>query len=404
MLAFFKRPLILAAVGHLMLELFANFLPIVYPLLIENLSLTLAQVGIVAMVVTVAGSITQPLFGYLSDRWDSALVVAVSVAWLGVFLGLVGFAWSYTSLLIIVGLGVLGSAAFHPGGATFASMDGSKRRGVSLSIFSVGGNLGSAFSPLIVALGLNWLGLHGTALLIPVALVVGLMLYRPLREVEREATHTHYEGRQRSQSLGGQGSLMALVMVTIAAAARSWVQVSLITYLPVWLAGQGLSLTTAGQILSAFLFSISVGALIGGPLSDRIGFWPVLVLGLGLLLGGQLIFLNVSGATLVGVIMLMGTAVGLTFPVAILMAQDVWPQGPAMAAAVIMGLGWAPGGIGASVTGWIADQSSLAVGFRALLPVPIIGLVAVLLYVIFLKQLNQKQRLKGDRVAAGSSS
>jgi FSR family fosmidomycin resistance protein-like MFS transporter len=248
MFAYLKRPLILAAVGHLMLELFANFLPIVYPLLIESLSLTLGQIGLVAMVVTVAGSITQPLFGYLSDRWDSALVVAVSVAWLGVFLGLVGFAWSYTSLLVIVGLGVLGSAAFHPGGATFAAMDGSKRRGVSLSIFSVGGNLGSAFSPLIVALGLNWLGLRGTGLLIPLALLVGLMLYRPLRAAERAVTDTRQESRQHSQSLATYGSVLALVMVTIAAAARSWVQVSLVSYLPVWVAGRGMALTTAGQL------------------------------------------------------------------------------------------------------------------------------------------------------------
>jgi FSR family fosmidomycin resistance protein-like MFS transporter len=317
---------------------------------------------------------------------------------------LVGFAWSYTSLLVIVGLGVLGSAAFHPGGATFAAMDGSKRRGVSLSIFSVGGNLGSAFSPLIVALGLNWLGLRGTGLLIPLALLVGLMLYRPLRAAERAATDTRQESRQHSQSLATYGSVLALVMVTIAAAARSWVQVSLVTYLPVWLAGQGMSLTTAGQILSVFLFSISVGALIGGPLSDRIGFWPVLSLGLGLLLGGQLLFPTVSGASLIAVVVLMGAAVGLTFPVAILMAQDVWPQGPAMAAAVIMGLGWAPGGIGASVTGWIADQSSLAAGFQALLPVPIIGLAAVLLYVVFLKQVNQKRSLETNRVVTSSSS
>jgi FSR family fosmidomycin resistance protein-like MFS transporter len=165
-----------------------------------------------------------------------------------------------------------------------------------------------------------------------------------------------------------------------------------------------MSLTTAGQILSVFLFSISVGALIGGPLSDRIGFWPVLSLGLGLLLGGQLLFPTVSGASLIAVVVLMGAAVGLTFPVAILMAQDVWPQGPAMAAAVIMGLGWAPGGIGASVTGWIADQSSLAAGFQALLPVPIIGLAAVLLYVVFLKQVNQKRSLETNRVVTSSSS
>jgi FSR family fosmidomycin resistance protein-like MFS transporter len=359
-------------------------------LLIDDLGLTFMQVGIVAMVVTVAGSITQPIFGYLSDRWDSALIVAVSIAWLGVFLGLVGFAWSYTSLLIIVGLGVLGSAAFHPPGATFASMEGGKRRGTALSIFSVGGNLGSAFSPLLVAIGLSWLGLRGTGLLIPLAVLVGIMLYHPLKQAQESLASTRQAAQQRGQVMTHHGSLLALTLVTVAAMARSWVQVSLATYLPVWLQSQGMSLTSAGQILSVFLFSLSIGGLVGGWLSDRIGFWQVFALGMGLLLVGQWFFLHAVGFALIVSVSLMGAAIGSTFPVAILMAQDVWPQGVGLAAAVIMGFGWAPGGIGASVTGWIADNSSLAVGLQSLLPVPVVGLLCIFAYVFFLKQMNHK--------------
>jgi FSR family fosmidomycin resistance protein-like MFS transporter len=85
------RPLILIALGHLSIELSNNFLPIVYPGLITTLGLTYSQIGVIAFVAGVGTSLTQPFFGYLSDRWYPHLITALSIAWCGVVMGLVGF-------------------------------------------------------------------------------------------------------------------------------------------------------------------------------------------------------------------------------------------------------------------------------------------------------------------------
>ncbi len=143
MTKYLPRAVSLMALAHLTIELCNNFMPVVYPVLITAMGLTYTQVGLVVLVSAVGSSLLQPVFGYLSDRWGASRMTVVSVAWIGVVMGLVGFAWSYPSLMLLVGLGALGSSAFHPAGATIASTPGSKRRGAAMSIFSVSGNIGT---------------------------------------------------------------------------------------------------------------------------------------------------------------------------------------------------------------------------------------------------------------------
>ena len=163
---------------------------------------------------------------------------------------------------------------------------------------------------------------------------------------------------------------------------RSWFQLSLMTYLPEWIQSQGYSLAFGGQVLSVLLLSVSVGSFTGGPLSDRVGRWQVVALSLVLLGLAQSIFLTVSLFWQVGLVAVMGMMIGASFPVAIVMAQETWPKGVGLASALIMGLGWAPGGLGAWITGLIADKSSLATGLQTLIVPPLVGVVAALGYAL----------------------
>jgi hypothetical protein len=106
----------------------------------------------------------------------------------------------------------------------------------------------------------------------------------------------------------------------------------------------------------------------------------MLALSLGLLWPVEWLFLSASGATEVVLVGAMGLLVGSTFPVSIVMAQETWPEGKGIASGLVMGLGWVPGGIGASLTGVLADRYSLATGLRSLaLPVAL-GTLCVLAY------------------------
>lgn len=387
--------LYLVALAHLVLELCANFLPVIYPIAIAEMGLTYVQVGFIALVLGVGGSLFQPVFGYLSDRWNPRQMTVLSILWIGTLMSLVGFTWNYLSLVLLVGLASLGSAAFHPAGATIASDSSSTRRGAAISVFSVGGNLGAALSPLLVTVGISWLGPRGTGILLPVMALCCLLLYLhwrgqpppttqqlPLKPAPTQSTRL---------SAAKNGSALGLALIVVAVMCRSWFQVSMATYLPEWMRSQGWSLAAGGQMLFVLLVTVSVGSLVGGTLSDRVGRWQVVAISLLLMAPAQWLFLSTTGMWRVGLVGFMGMMIGGSFPVAIIMAQETWPRGVGMASALVMGLGWLPGGVGASFTGFIADQTSLGLGLQSLIIPPLVGSACILIYAL----LYQRQRTTG---------
>lgn len=368
------------SLAHLVLEAGFNFLPVTYALLIPKLGLTYGMIGTMVLLMTIAATITQPLFGLLSDRSDPRRLAVAGLVWGGVLMGLVGFMPTYPALAILLALAALGSAAFHPPAAALSAMTEKQNRGRAMSLFSVGGNLGAALSPLLIGILLTVAGLAATAILIPLAMVTGILLARRLRDVTpppRRGTAEH-----KAAAGTAAGSVAALLAVILVVASRSYFQEALMTYLPEWLRTEGQSLTVAGAALSFFMVAVSAGSLFGGALSDRFGRLPVVAVSLTGIMAGQWLLLQLSGIGQIGAVLLVGLMIGASYPVTIVLAQEAWPQSVGFASAMVMGLGWLPAGLGAWVVGQIADRSTLTAGLASLLFVPLVGLVAVGVYVL----------------------
>jgi FSR family fosmidomycin resistance protein-like MFS transporter len=366
------------ALGHLGVELCSSFLPVVYPVLITTLGLNYAQIGAIAMVAGIGTSVAQPLFGYWADRWNPRRISALSVAWIGLTMGAVGLIGGYAPLLLLVGFGSLGSAAFHPPAATLASACGGSRRGRAVSVFSIGGSLGSALSPLWVTAGINWLGVQGTLILIPVALLISGLIYWQLG---RMACAQDVRPAERPAA-SRKGTLVGMTLIVLAVMSLSWFQVTLKTYLPIWLDDRGLSAATGGQMLFVLLAFLGVGSFVGGALSDHIARWLLFATCMALLAPVVWWFLSASGLLQWLLVSLIGMLVGSIFPVSIVMAQETWPKEVGAASGLVMGLGWLPGGIGASITGLVADRFSLDVGLRTLVVPALLGMACVLSYAL----------------------
>jgi cyanate permease len=104
------------------------------------------------------------------------------------------------------------------------------------------------------------------------------------------------------------------------------------------------------------------------------------------------LFVSATGAVQWLLIAAMGVLLGATFPVSIVLAQETWPAGVGIASGLVMGVGWLPGGIGASVTGAIADRVSLEWGLRALVVPPVVGLACILCYAATRRYWVKEQR------------
>src|SRR5699024_3808963 len=146
---------------HLLNDSLQAVIPAMFPILEESLGLTFTQLGLITFTLNIVASVMQPLIGLYTDKHPKpyALPLGLASSMMGMF-GL-ALAPNFPAILVCVLFIGLGSAVFHPEGSRVAYVAAGTRRGLSQSIFQVGGNGGQALAPIITALVLVPLGQFG---------------------------------------------------------------------------------------------------------------------------------------------------------------------------------------------------------------------------------------------------
>ncbi len=364
-----KIPILLMFLGHIWVDASQGILPVVLPKLKETLDLNYFQVGLVVTVLNLTSSVIQPVFGYISDRLRTGWFVPVGILWTACMMGLLGLAPGYRSILLLVGFAGLGTAAFHPRAMMVVNLVSGSRKGLGAAIFSTGGNLGFALGPMVGSLLVLGFGLHATiGLLGPgVLMALAIFLY-PGDFLKREAPR-----REKAKSGdGGSQSVLwgSLTLTCLVVTLRSWGYLSSITYLPLFMQEQGLPLKTGGLMLTVFLAAGAGAGLYGGHLSDRVGRRLVIIVSLLLYPVFMSLMILSSGPVLWLLAAASGASLLASFSVTIVLAQELLPRNLGLASGLILGLGFGMGGLGAAVSGWIADMIGLykTMWFLALVP------------------------------------
>src|SRR5215211_3702062 len=183
MLTLFRSRLFLAVTsGHFVIDVLNSIVPVLLAVLATSMSLTNAQIGLALTLFTFGGSLSQPLFGWLADRFPGrpTLLAGVGAAWMALwFLGIT-IAQTWWQMLACLLIGVLGSGLFHPIGTSSAAAAHPTRAGSATALFFFCGQIGLAIGPLIAGLLFRSSGALGVLPLCLVALVpAGLLLTAP---------------------------------------------------------------------------------------------------------------------------------------------------------------------------------------------------------------------------------
>src|SRR2546423_1353165 len=130
--------------------------------------------------VALLSSVAQPLFGVLTDRWAMPWLLPASTFLSGLGVALSGVSGSYPLTLAFVAVSGIGVAAYHPESARIARI-ASGRGHTAMGWFSLGGNLGFATAPIMVAAVMAVGGLRLSPLLVVPALAGSVLCLPVLR-------------------------------------------------------------------------------------------------------------------------------------------------------------------------------------------------------------------------------
>jgi FSR family fosmidomycin resistance protein-like MFS transporter len=172
------------------------------------------------------------------------------------------------------------------------------------------------------------------------------------------------------------GALLLLLGV-IAFRSVSWF--GLVTFVPLYEVSLGHSKAHGNHLLSLMLLAGGLGTLAAGPLADRFGRRPVLLVSTAATAPLILVFVVVGGIP--GAIALTGVGIAVigTFGVTMVMSQEYLPRHIGMASGLSIGLSIGLGGIGAIALGAVADSIDLEAAMYVAAGAALVALVLAML-------------------------
>lgn len=369
-------PLMTLMLGHFTVDMYAGLLPVLFPLLTGRFALDLKTVGMVSLAYTGIAAISQPLFGWVADRYGTRFIGAALI-WTAVMFATIGFAPSFPVLLLLAGAAGLGSGAYHPLGALNANaVIPEPQRNTAMSVYVTGGTCGVASGPLIGALLFSAFGLRGTAPIALPSLIIAVWLLIQLRAigVRRPSQAT------RAAASPAPVPLLPLLTVIGVMMSRSWTVFSIQAFIPTWYASLGYDASFYGPLATTVVLASAVGTIGAGTLADRFGKRVVMIGSLVLTIPVVLLFARFTGPVAFVTGGLVGLLAASTAPLMLVLGQQLMRGRAGLASGLILGLGFVTGAIGVPITGAYADAFGLPAAiqmqaFVALATIPIAWLL-----------------------------
>jgi FSR family fosmidomycin resistance protein-like MFS transporter len=335
---------------HVVVDAYNNIYAPLLPLLIPQFGLSLKAAGVIAMCFQMANSVSQLAFGALADRWRPRVLVIAGPLVAVILMSLIGLAWSPFTLGLILVMGGLGGAAFHPPAAALVYKLADHRKGLAMSTHLSGGSLGFSAAPVLFAPFVAYMGLKYS----PLIMIPGLLaLSWTLRQVPPIALPKKHE-RSTLASLRPAAVPLTLLYFTIVL--RTATTYGFMTFTPTLLTLQGFSIGQASSAVSLYLFASGIGGFLGGPLADRVGARTVIVWTLIAAVPFMAVAPHLPPLGFTAMLAVGGLLLQSTLPISVTFAQSFVKGGAATVSSLMMGFAWGMGSLTVPLIGMGADR------------------------------------------------
>lgn len=381
-----------AATGHFLNDLYGNVYPVLVPLIMGPLHLTVLLAAWITSTQGLTSSLLQPMWGYVSDRTIGVRMASYALLAGSLVVGLVGLAPSYAVLLGLVVLGGVANAAYHPSAAAMVHRFSSANRGRSMSVFMVAGNVGRAVGPTIAGLAALWAAERSIGLIAIPGIAVALWVVVRLHGVARAEDAAGVAAAAENSPAPGNSPSLSVVLRTVwqralpaglillMSASRSIVTTAVVTFLPLRYREAGGPVLVGALLVGVLLGFGSIGNAIGGSLSDRMPrTWVVAAASL-LAAGFMTLFVASTGVWTLILLAMTGFSASSVSSVVMVMGQELFPEHVATASGMVLGWGNAVAALGTGILAIVAQHAGIDAALYAAAALSAIGTPLALLY------------------------
>ncbi len=347
--------MLLVSFSHFIHDVYTSFLAPLLPLIIEKLSITLSQAGLLSTVMQVP-ALLNPFIGLFADnkglaRW----LLILSPTLTAIPMSLIGIAPSFGMLLALVFLAGISVSLYHvPAPVLIAKLSGDKK-GRGMSFFMTGGESARAVGPVFAVAAVSVLGLDHFYLVMVMAVLTSVLLYFVL-EREEEKERIKKNGSIKESFAEIKHVLMPLSGIVTA---RAFMHSAMGVFLTVYVEKETGSLWMAGAALAFFEGCGVAGVLSCGTLSDMLGRKRILFWTLAIAPFAIFGFVLLSGVLKMIMLMITGFTVLATMPVMLAIIQENAVKNPSAANGLFLMISFAVRSVAVFIVGLIGDFTGL---------------------------------------------
>ena len=388
--------------AHTVLDSYATLFPHLQPRLLDRLASASTRnsfAGILISLYSIFSSLGQIFFGWLSDRMRTVHYLTFGVAFTAIGLSLIGVAPTASIVFLLLAIGGTGVAAFHPQATTYAGALAAETRGMGISIFLTGGNIGRALGPLVLLFipyrfgygYLVWEMIPGVLVALLVPFVLKFEHELDLTASTRVLSHDGKTERQSFLQVAGP-HLLPLIVLFIVASLRTVTIAGLENFLSIYLDDLEYSDQKRSLVLALYIFAGSMGIMGSGWFLSRVKTHFLLLFSLAVAPPLLYASLHTSGIRFLVLLFLGNMVLSSSITINIILAQMMLRGHENIASSFMMGASWGVGGLLNLIVGALGDKFGLPIVLDGLVMIPL--LVSPL--VIFLSSQPDLSNPKSD--------
>lgn len=367
----------LFATGHFSVDWAQGAIPALLPYFISACHLSYQDAATLIFANMLLSSVSQPIFGYYSDKVSKPWFAPLGPVLCGLCLTLLAFTQNYWLIFLCSMFSGFGSSIYHPEAARMVNNIAGDRKGQALGTFSVGGNAGFAIGPMVAGACAYAFDIHGLVIFGIVNVLIAFLLYhqmpRILSQVSEATTAEKkaHPGEVRTNDWSAFGRLSVVIFV------RSVGFTVCNAFIPLYWIHVLHASPATGSLALSILFSMGVViTFVGGILADRFGFLRVLR-GSMIIMIPSMFFLVNSTNIAVATLLLIPVAFSLfaAYSPIVVLGQTYLGKNVGFASGVTLGLTTTIGGLISPLVGWGADQWGISTALQCLWICAIVGTI-----------------------------